>query len=251
MIASRNNRAEGFMPGIFCWTRFGIEAGETAQSIFERKETERARNGGVFLWGIGHSIRPSLANLLRSTAYPEIIFSPMRSMPSARDASPVGVTLWCDATDFCDNPFSLPEYSLVTSRRDDLNPRRPHYALVCRSETPINNFEFNRGQIATGNLRNLISGSMVGSSQVTSVVQQVAETHLVGTEYSITARARLVYPYQVRLANGIAIPRDLRLDRVGDTTPERIIDALLRLRKAESKHAQIACEPIFGAPVVV
>jgi hypothetical protein len=245
MIASRNNHAERLNPRVFCWTRFGVEAGETAQSIFERKEVERVRNGGVFLWGIGHSIRPSLAGLLARTTRPEIIFSPMKSAPSLHDARPAEVTLWCEATDLSDKPFSMPEHSLVTSRRGSRNPSRHHYALVCESQTSITSSEIDQDQIAIGNLRNLISGTIVGSSQVTSVVRQVAETQLTGTEYPIAARARLVYPYHIRLGNGVAIPRDLRLDCIGGAMSERIMDSLLRLRKNESERSQIACDPVL------
>src|SRR5262245_58116077 len=76
------------LPEVFCWTKFGTEAGERVWSIFRRKEIERRRNDGIFLWGIGHSIRPSLVDLLAVTRSPEVLFSPMKSAPSKQDAAP-------------------------------------------------------------------------------------------------------------------------------------------------------------------
>lgn len=39
------------LPACFCWTRFGTEAGQSIDQIFERKEQERAANGGLFFGG--------------------------------------------------------------------------------------------------------------------------------------------------------------------------------------------------------
>ena len=85
-----NNRARPCLPEAFCWTKFGVEAGEPPLSIFQRKELERRRNGGIFLWGIGQSIGPSLPDLLRVTPSPEVLFSPIRTPAAAHDVSPAG-----------------------------------------------------------------------------------------------------------------------------------------------------------------
>jgi uncharacterized transporter YbjL len=45
-------RVSAKLPEYFCWTKFGTEAGEVSHAIFGRKEIERRRNGGIFLWGI-------------------------------------------------------------------------------------------------------------------------------------------------------------------------------------------------------
>lgn len=44
------------LPDYFVWTRYGTEGGEAAGSILARKEQERQRAGGLFLWGIGNSV---------------------------------------------------------------------------------------------------------------------------------------------------------------------------------------------------
>ncbi len=69
------------LPEHFCWSRFGTEAGEKIDAIIERKERERIENGGIFLWGIGSAIGPSMSRLVELEAKPEVIFSPIRSAP--------------------------------------------------------------------------------------------------------------------------------------------------------------------------
>ena len=51
------------LPRFFCWTRFGTEAGQPIEQILERKEQERIVNNGLFLWGIGNSLTPSMIEL--------------------------------------------------------------------------------------------------------------------------------------------------------------------------------------------
>ena len=120
-------RSEVPLPLAFCWSKFGIEAGESTRSILERKEVERQRNDGVFLWGIGTSIRPSLRVLLDSTPSPRVVFTPMLSRPAERDSSPSAVVLWNTATDLDGCPYELPRHSLITSSKPGWNRNR-HFA---------------------------------------------------------------------------------------------------------------------------
>ena len=46
------------LPDLFCWTKYGTEAGEDIGAILERKESERLASGGTFLWGVGNAIGP-------------------------------------------------------------------------------------------------------------------------------------------------------------------------------------------------
>ena len=162
------------MPEAFCWTKYGDESGERPDSIFCRKEVERERNGGVFLWGIGQSIRPSLGALLRATSSPVVLFSPMKSQPAERDVAPSDVVLWCDATGHDGSQYTLPDYSLVTSRFAGAASRMYHFALVCESASPIVGQGDFVARLMLDELRNLVSGSVLGSSQVTSVVRRVS-----------------------------------------------------------------------------
>lgn len=225
-----NNPGTAYLPDVFCWTKFGDEAGESAYSIFRRKEVERQRNGGVFLWGIGQSIRPSLVELLRVVTFPRVFFSPIRSAPASRDVSPAAVVIWCQGVGFDGQPYVLPEYSLVTSRRDASAARAYHFALVCDSETPITARRSDLPPLSLHGLRNLVSGSPLGSSQVTSVVRRDQAHDGAGAEYPIVAEARLVYPYLVRLTQGIVIPGTLGVDAASRATTEHAVGELLRLR---------------------
>src|SRR6266498_1628761 len=217
------------LPEAFCWTKFGDESGEQVLSIFQRKEVERHRNGGVFLWGIGQSIRPSLLRLLRVTTTPDVLFSPIRSASSELDVSPKAVAVWCDALDLDGRPYRLPKYSLVTSRSE--GKRACHFALVCASSVPVIPGECNHPRIALGELRNLASGSRLGSSQVTSVVRRVPCKEQPRIEYPIMVQARLVYPYLIRLTRQVMVPSALRLDTPGGVDLDTATEKLLRLRR--------------------
>ncbi len=179
----------------FCWTRFGTEAGEPIETILARKEEERAVNGSIFLWGVGNGIKPSMQALIRHEPEPEIIFSPIRSAPRKADVAPSKVVMWMAARTMNDNHYDLPEGSLVTSRFS----RRPHYALVCASDVPLEP-DFDGERFSFGALRNLLTGKPVGVSQVTAVVRHVGGAlRETGPIYVAALRARLVPPYFVRL----------------------------------------------------
>ena len=123
------------LPKTFVWTRFGAEAGQTIKDILARKEEERRHNDGVFLWGIGNNVGPSLPTLLRSSDNPIVIFSPIKSKPKDRDVSPGQVAVWSRATAPNGDPFVLPEHSVVTSRF--AKGKQSHFALVCKSSKPL------------------------------------------------------------------------------------------------------------------
>src|ERR1700689_1042937 len=98
----------------FCWTRFGVEAGESVEQILRRKERERVCNGGVFLWGIGSAIGPSLQRLLHMDPNPEVVFSPIRAPPKKIDVSPHHVLNWLRGQTMWGSPFEFPPASKVT-----------------------------------------------------------------------------------------------------------------------------------------
>src|SRR4051794_30041405 len=123
------------LPSAFCWTRFGVEAGEGVDSILARKEEERRRNSGLFLWGIGNSVRPGIEALLGEVADPEILFSPIRSAPRPADIAPPSILSWLRGECLDGESFELPETMRVTS--SGATPGRSHYALVCRADSPL------------------------------------------------------------------------------------------------------------------
>src|ERR1700722_16664131 len=183
------------LPRSFCWTRFGIEAGQSVEQILARKEQERIANAGLFFWGIGNAIGPSVLELLKQTDAPEALFSPIRSLPRSEDAMPASVVAWTEAQTVSGEEYQLPEGSLITSRFDPLRSRARHYALVCHSETPLAVGVLSE-QIRFGELRNLLTSRPVGASQVTAVVHMDLAVHSgKSLSYNVAFRTKLSPPY--------------------------------------------------------
>jgi hypothetical protein len=189
------------VPSAFCWTRFGTEAGETIQSILLRKDRERRDNAGVFLWGIGNSVAPGIAALIREVANPEVLFSPIKGPPRKVDVEPAHIVEWRSAESMDGRQFMLPTTFHVRggSQSETLSAR---YALVCRSEEPLDVAD--HGRLRFANLCNLLSGSPVGASQVTAVVRRTPSVEASG-DYLIALRARLVPPFFIRLRDPVAM----------------------------------------------
>lgn len=193
-----DNRSE--LPDLFCWTKYGTEAGQEVGAILARKEAERSASGGTFLWGIGNAVGPSVKALLAHTAAPRVVFTPMRSRPAARDVKPAQVAVWHRGIGLDGEPFEVPGFSCVTSR---ISPSRNyHYALVCRSEQPLGGGARSGASFASTHVQNLRSGSKVGASQVTSVVRRIScAPSCMPLSYKVSFMAGLVPPYLVRLTN--------------------------------------------------
>lgn len=191
------------LPEYFCWTRYGTEAGESFSLILSRKESERRANGGVFLWGIGNALGPSIGSLVQRTARPKVVFSPIRSLPRACDVTPEQVVRWTSGETLSGNMYILPRHSIVTSRATPQSASRSHYALVCHSPRPLKP-DHDQETLSLGELRNLLSGRPLGASQVTAVVARNAEKHS-GSLYPATLLVDLLAPYFVRLRNPVAV----------------------------------------------
>lgn len=197
-------------PISFVWSRFGTEAGQTIDSILQRKERERVANEGVFYWGIGNAVGPSIAALVSQTDDPEALFSPIKSPPRTEDAYPERVVTWTAAIGLDGEPYTLPLWSLITSRFTI--GRQHHYALVCSSDSSLtgsqNTSLSTAKSIFPRDLCNLLTGRPLGASQVTAVVQRWARHSALGTTYPVSFRARLVPPYFIRLSAPCPISRE-------------------------------------------
>ena len=93
------------IPLQFCWTRFGTEAAQSIDQILVRKEEERQANHGLFLWGIGNAVGPSILELVRRASVPEVIFSPIKSAPREEDVSPPAVVAWTAGSTICGDRY--------------------------------------------------------------------------------------------------------------------------------------------------
>lgn len=220
----------------FCWSKFGTEAGEPVDSILQRKEEEREANEGTFLWGIGNSIRPSLLALLDMTQTPDVLFTPMVATPSLSDIAPTSRVLWRSAAGLDGISYVLPRHSLVTSKGGPGIGRKRHYALVCRFHMALGAAD-EEAWIDQSELRNLRTGTVVGSSQVTSVVTRVARLQPAGPRYKVAFRAVLEYPYLVVLSDPVPLPDSLRLDHAQGGDREAVLEELHKI-KAECGPAK-------------
>jgi hypothetical protein len=186
------------LPPHFCWTRFGTEAGESVAQILARKERERQGNNGVFLWGIGNALGPSMRELLKLESTPDVAFSPMLTRPRQSDVSPPAVLTWQSARDLDGSPVQLPRSSTVTSRASLGGRTARHYALVCYSEAPLV-IDHDPPLFSIGSLENLLTKRPVGASQVTAVVRHAGDARPKGAMYRLAFRARLIAPFYVEL----------------------------------------------------
>lgn len=182
------NQKQDVIPDIFCWTKMGAEAGQSLDAILHRKELERAAGNGSFAWGIGNSLGNSahFARQQSPTGEVDVLFTPMKSMPKAVDATPSQLYLWLYYEGVSGSIKALPEHMLVTSRGHE--GKRSHYALLCHSAEEIS--EQDLGGFHASNVRNLVSMNPVGASQVTSVVRYQT-MDIYDKPYRVSFRAKL------------------------------------------------------------
>lgn len=193
------------LPEMFCWTRMGSEAGEDIDHILARKERERAQNEGVFLWGIGNAVGPSLRELIRIKPVPEIIFSLIRSAPRQIDVAPPSVVRWLAGEALDGTRYKLSASLVVTSREKAVVGGGTHYALVCRSANPLE-IDTSGDIVILRRLRNILTGRHVGASQVTAIVRQgESECECNSASYRAVLRAHLVFPYLIHLRECITL----------------------------------------------
>ena len=186
------------IPNTFVWTKIQAEAGQSVDRILIRKELER-QSGGTFRWGVGESKAEKVTLLAASKPSVEVVFSKMRSSPNPRDSDPEGVLLW-EAYETATGRVPIPPHVVVTSRAHDRKGRLKsrHYALVCANQTSV--LRSGGGTLDSGTLRDFgDGGKSIGSSQITAVVERTTSNSQ-GQPYPITARATLIAPYAVRLA---------------------------------------------------
>lgn len=193
------------LPDYFVWTRYGTESGEAVESILARKEQERHASGGIFLWGVGNSVAPSVRKLLARLKGrdPCVVFSPMLAPPRAVDVSPPEVVVWQSARGIDEQEWEMPAGTLVTSRGGPAGVSKSrHYALVCQRNEPLR-VNDSGDRFAIADLANFASGNPVGHSQVTAVVHRTSRS--AGGPYVAAVIATLAYPYVVGLSDPMKV----------------------------------------------
>lgn len=201
------------VPGLFCWTKMGVEAGQDLRSILRRKELERQAGNGIFVWGIGNSVGPTIREVVANNKNLPVLFSPIQSKPRLVDVKPAALIVWLSYIDDRGEARPLPGHTLVTSRGDDprTGSQKRHYALLCHSERSL--LEEAPDEVDFDELRNAATSKTLGFSQVTALVRrtprEVGGIGSPGRRYQVPFKAELFSPYCVRLADGASLPSSL------------------------------------------
>lgn len=181
-----------------CWTRMQAEAGEGLARIVRRKDMERRAGDGLFFWGVGNAPSRAIPALAKAAAAIDVFFSVMKSRPKAHDVSPARVLIWRHYVDAEGTVRLIPRNVLVTSRAGS---RDYHYALMCRSETPLSVAD--EGPFDPRAYRNYGAGGAVGASQVTALLERCAPDG--PAHYRVAMRAHLTDSLWVKLVNPIEL----------------------------------------------
>ena len=96
------------VPDLFCWTKMGVEAGQTLESIIRRKELERLAGDGVFVWGIGNSLGGCVREVGAPNKTIPVLFSPIQSKPRPVDVKPSNIIIWLSFMDESGRVHPLP-----------------------------------------------------------------------------------------------------------------------------------------------
>jgi len=210
----------------------GTEAGQPLETIIRRKELERRAGNGTFAWGIGNSL--GLAAHAARAANPhgevDVLFTPMKSTPKQIDASPDEIMIWLRYFDANGSVKDLPPHMLITSRGGP--GKRAHYALLCRSDTAIDQQRFQLS-FDTAEVRNFVSNNPIGASQVTSVVRYRSALNELSKTYSVALRAKFHGEGFIRLTEPITLSRKLLSfyqDLCGSTSVAEWKDGVKELR---------------------
>lgn len=197
-----------------CWSRMQAEAGQSLEAIVARKERERQAGRGLFLWGVGNAPAVMTSVLARANVPVRAVFSIMKSRPKGIDTAPTRMVAWRRYIDAHGVDRELPSHALVTSRGDsETGAKRVHYALVCRSDTPL---FIRRGEaFDPGAYRNAGgNGAPVGSSQVTALLRRVHQQRR-SSDYEANLVAGLTDSYWVRLFDPVEVD-DARRPLLGE-----------------------------------
>lgn len=174
------------------------EAGEQLARIVRRKDLERRAGDGLFFWGVGNAPSRAIPALARAAAAIDVLFSVMKSRPKANDIAPSRVLAWRSYVDFDGIVRPIPAHVLVTSRAGS---RDYHYALMCRSDVSLTVAD--EGPFDPSAFRNFGGGGVVGTSQVTALLERCAPNGF--SDYRIAMRAQLTGGFWVKLMNPVEV----------------------------------------------
>ena len=225
------------IPSTFCWSKMGVESGERLAAIICRKEWERRLGNGYFFWGIGQSLGKKINFVTSETSILKAIFSPMLSKARSIDSSPGSVVFWNAWVDSTGRTRPLPVHSFITSRAflPSGKRKRSHFALVCFSDQELNK-QNHTLSVSSNYLRNVKTNKPLGSSQVTAIVNTIAqeEEFTRSKRYTVSFTAELRQPCCIQLAQPIFLDADdlNEIQSITDSGDIELWSALVRSRRS-------------------
>jgi hypothetical protein len=181
--------------GLILWTKIGADGGQSLEAILARREWERRNGDGVFWWAIGNNYASSICGAARSlVGNMPVLFSKLRGKPHGRDANPEHIFIWRHWKDYHGQTHEIPQYIRLWSVK---KPKLEHYALVCRSDSPIalgDHGPFDEKRCVT-----YPKGKVPGTSMVTVLLRTDGSESTSCERYRIAFCACLVEPWCVRL----------------------------------------------------
>ncbi|BCH35250.1 hypothetical protein MesoLjLc_71800 [Mesorhizobium sp. L-8-10] len=203
LYAAKHHVSLDHEPELLCWTRMQSEGGQKLEDIVARKELERRAGDGVFFWGVGNAPAVATSTYARLGIPVPVIFSVMKGRPKAVDASPRSLLVWRRYLDMYGAERELPPQALITSRGETgAGDKKRHYALMCRSLTPL---KLSKGvRFDPAAFRNVgVNRGPVGASQVTALIQRI-QPDGVG-DYEANISAELTGSYWIRLTDPVML----------------------------------------------
>jgi hypothetical protein len=226
---------------IICWTRMQAEAGQDLHRIIARKEKERVAGGGLFFWGVGNAPSRFTAEIARSEASVDVVFSTMKTRPKTQDAFAKQLIAWGSYIDHSGVERLIPPHVLVTSRASGPSGvKKVHYALMCHSVERLSLTEdepFDHNSFV--NLGG--TGLPIGNSQVTVLAKRAALDRSPAA-YQVNLRARLVGSYWVKLTSPTILPakKNQLIDRLSESETFDTQEWLTQIREIRGEACCLA-----------
>ncbi|VEH06047.1 Uncharacterised protein [Corynebacterium kutscheri] len=221
------------LPKMFLWHKAGSESSLNLTSTLNVKELQRINNPDrIFLWGLGSSVSDTrLQHFLDEVEEdPQVVISQIISKPRPQDVQFINeelktIRVWNSATEILTGEnFPFPEGSQVVStafsKKGEPVTRSYHYALVCKSDTPINTplseRPVNELLLDPAKIKNFDSEKPTnGSMTLFAVAQGKPNKKPISDKlHRVHLKLRLVEPYLVKLGS----PQLLKQVRISNQT---------------------------------
>ncbi len=225
------------LPDAFCWSKMGIESGQTLSVILRRKDHERLYGNGEVWWGVGESNLHRRIRELVGRASPNAPLVILTPQPTPSPKGNGKIVVWRDYLDQQQRRYKIPPHVFVISpaTTGTGTPKHVHFALVFKCDAALT--EVSGGLFYPNQWRNLGSEKdRFGPSQVTTAVERKTPVPLpYGNPYEIYVRGLLMNPFLAELVNPRPLDKEelARIDEAGMRTfsQEEWLDLVRSIRR--------------------